>query len=85
MAKQARHRRVAPPTEIHISVKVLAGMFAGLAVLAVAVTVLDAWKPHPLADFLVKVFAQLMLVCVTSIASLLAGQNIERRNREHSD
>jgi len=49
--------------------------------LAVAETAIDAWIHQPLAEFLVKRFADLMLVCVSTIGGLLAGQKIESRKR----
>ncbi len=71
--------------DVQLIIKVIAYIFAGCAVLAVVEAAIDAWVHQPLAEFLVKRFSELMLMCVTSIGSLLAGQGIERRNRKQSD
>src|SRR5258708_28739529 len=54
-------------------------IFAGCAVLAVAECAIDSFLHQPMANFLVKRFTDLMLVCVSTIGGLLAGQKIEGR------
>jgi hypothetical protein len=58
-------------------------IFIVSAFLAGCLTALDAWLHLPLADFLVKKFADIMLACVSAIGGVFAGQQIEsRRHRE---
>lgn len=59
--------------------RILTTIFIVSALLAAMLTGFDAWRPLPLADFLVKKLADIMLVCVSGIGGLLAGQRIERR------
>jgi hypothetical protein len=80
-----RYGRGRTSSDIQLIIKVIAYIFAVCAILAVVEAAVDAWAHQPLAEFLVKRFSELMLVCVTSIGSLLAGQSIERRNRKQSD
>ena len=68
-------------SDFQLVLRVVGWIFAGCAVLAVAETAIDAWIHQPLAEFLVKRFADLMLVCVSTIGGLLAGQKIESRKR----
>jgi hypothetical protein len=51
---------------------VSAGIAGGLAIL-------DAWLHLPLADFLVKKLADIMIACVTACGGVIAGQQIESR------
>lgn len=60
-------------------------IFVVSAVLAAALTTLDAWLHIPLADFLVKKLADIMFACVTAIAGVFAGQQIERRKQNRPD
>lgn len=57
--------------------RVVGYIFAACAFLSVAETAIDAFVHQPMAEFLVKRFADLMLVCVSTIGGLLAGQKIE--------
>jgi hypothetical protein len=66
-------------TDFQLVLRIVGYIFAGCAVLAVAESAIDAWVHQPLAEFLVKRFADLMLVCVSTIGGLLAGQKIEGR------
>jgi len=68
-------------TDFQLVLRVVGYIFAACACLAVAETAIDAWIHQPLAEFLVKRFADLMLVCVSTIGGLLAGQKIESRKR----
>ena len=68
-------------TDFQLVLKIVSGIFLACAVLAVAETAIDSWIHQPLAEFLVKRFADLMLVCVSTIGGLLAGQKIERRKQ----
>jgi hypothetical protein len=68
-------------TDFQLVLKIVGYIFAGCAVLAVTESVIDALVHQPMAEFLVKRFADLMLVCVSTIGGLLAGQKIESRKR----
>ena len=47
-------------------------------VMAVGLATADAYLHLPLADFLVKKLADIMLVCVSTFGGLLAGQKLEK-------
>ena len=68
-------------SDFQLVLRIVSGIFVACAVLAVAETAIDAWVHQPMAEFLVKRFADLMLVCVSTIGGLLAGQKIESRKR----
>jgi len=68
-------------TDFQLVLRVVGYIFAACAVLAVTESVIDAWVHQPMAEFLVKRFADLMLVCVSTIGGLLAGRKIEGRRR----
>lgn len=68
-------------TDFQLVLRVVGYIFAACAVLAVAETAIDALVHQPMAEFLVKRFADLMLVCVSTIGGLLAGQKIESRKK----
>jgi hypothetical protein len=68
-------------TDFQLVLKIVGGIFLACAVLAVIESSIDAWVHQPMAEFLVKRFADLMLVCVSTIGGLLAGQKIENRKR----
>lgn len=57
-------------------------IFVISAVLAGSLTALDAWLHLPLADFLVKKLADVMLACVSAVGGVFAGQTIERRKNK---
>lgn len=58
-------------------------IFIVSAVLAGSLAALDAWLHLPLADFLVKRLADIMLACVSAIGGVFAGQRIEsQRHRQ---
>lgn len=56
-------------------------IFVTSAVLAVVLTSVDAWSHEPLAEYLVKKFGDIMLVCVSTVGGLLAGQKLESDKR----
>jgi hypothetical protein len=64
-------------TDFQLVLRVVGYIFAACAFLAVAETAIDAWVHQPMAEFLVKRFADLMLVCVSTIGGLLAGEDRE--------
>ncbi|SIO24826.1 hypothetical protein SAMN05443247_03130 [Bradyrhizobium erythrophlei] len=68
-------------TDFQLVLSVVGYIFAACAFLAVAETAIDAFVHQPMAEFLVKRFADLMLVCVSTIGGLLAGQKIESRKK----
>jgi hypothetical protein len=68
-------------TDFQLVLRIVSGIFLACAVLAVTETAVDAWLHQPMAEFLVKRFADLMLVCVSTIGGLLAGQKIEGRKK----
>jgi len=68
-------------TDFQLVLRVVGYIFAACAFLAVAETAIDAFVHQPMAEFLVKRFADLMLVCVSTIGGLLAGQKIESRKK----
>jgi hypothetical protein len=57
-------------------------IFIVSAVLAGGLTALDAWLHLPLADFLVKKLADIMLACVSAIGGVFAGQKIESQRHK---
>ena len=58
-------------------------IFIVSALLAGSLAALDAWLHLPLADFLVKRLADIMLACVSAIGGVFAGQRIEsQRHRQ---
>lgn len=67
--------------DFQLVLRVVGYIFGACAFLAVAETAIDAWVHQPMAEFPVKRFADLMLVCVSTIGGLLAGQKIESRKR----
>jgi len=68
-------------TDFQLVLRIVSGIFLACAVLAVTETAVDAWLHQPMAEFLVKRFADLMLVCVSTIGGLLAGQKIDGRKK----
>jgi hypothetical protein len=68
-------------TDFQLVLRVVGYIFAACALLAVAETAIDAFAHQPMAEFLVKRFADLMLVCVSTTGGLLAGQKIESRKK----
>ena len=58
--------------------RIVSTIFVASLVIAACLTALDAWSHLPLADFLVKKLADIMLVCVSGIGGLLAGQKLEK-------
>ena len=61
--------------------RIVSGIFIACAILAAGLTTLDAWLHLPLADFLVKKLADIMLVCVSTIGGLLAGKKLEKNKK----
>jgi hypothetical protein len=57
-------------------------IFIVSAVLAGSLAALDAWLHLPLADFLVKKLADIMLACVSAIGGMFAGQRIESQRHK---
>jgi hypothetical protein len=52
------------------------------AVLSGSLAALDAWLHLPLADFLVKKLADIMLACVSAIGGVFAGLRIESQRHK---
>jgi len=56
-------------------------IFVTCALLAVLVAALDAFYHFPLADYLVKKFGDVLMLCVGAIAGLLAGRHYGLKKR----
>jgi hypothetical protein len=70
-------------TDFQRVLRLLSTIFIVSALLAGCLTAMDAWLHLPLADFLVKKLADIMLACVSAIGGVFAGQKIEsRRHRQ---
>jgi hypothetical protein len=72
-------------SDFQFALKVVAAIFLACAVLAVSVSIVDAWLHLPLADFLVKKFCDIMFVCAGALAGIFQGMQIERRKHKHRD
>jgi hypothetical protein len=72
-------------SDFQLALKVVAGVFLTCAVLAVVESAADAWLHLPLADFLVKKFADIMLVCAGALAGIFTGMKIESRKHQQTD
>jgi hypothetical protein len=68
-------------SDFQLVLRIVSGIFVTCALLAVTETAVDAWVHQPMAEYLVKRFADLMLVCASTIGGLLAGQKIESQKR----
>ena len=61
--------------------RIVSIIFITSVVSAASLTAFDAWLHLPLAEFLVKKLADIMLVCVSTIGGLLAGQKLENQSK----
>ena len=68
-------------SDFQLVLRIVSGIFIACAILAAGLTALDAWLHLPLADFLVKKLADIILVCVSTIGGLLAGQKVEKNKK----
>ena len=72
-------------TDFQRVLRLFSTIFVVSAVVAGGLAILDAWLHLPLADFLVKKLADVMLACVTAIGGVIAGQKIESRKHRQRD
>jgi hypothetical protein len=70
-------------SDFQLALKVVAGVFLTSATLAVAESAADAWLHLPLADFLVKKFADIMLISAGALAGIFTGN--ENRKQKTID
>lgn len=66
-------------TDFQMAMKIFAWMFALCIVGVVAVSALDSWHHITFAETLVRTLCEIMLMCVSGITGLFAGQHLERR------
>jgi len=68
-------------TDFQLVLRTVTIIFLTCAVLAVLVVVLEAFVRVPGAEFLVRKFGDILMLCVGAIVGLLAGHQIKRRHR----
>lgn len=56
----------------------VAAIFFFVATLTVGVSIIDAYHHMPLAEFVVKKFSDILMLCVGALTGLLAGRLLSR-------
>jgi hypothetical protein len=67
--------------DFQLVLRTVSTIFFTCAVLAVVVAGLEAFIQLPHGEYLVKKFGDILMLCVGAIAGLLAGRQLERRER----
>jgi hypothetical protein len=62
--------------DFHLVLRTVVCIFFACALLSVLEAAIDAWFHQPLAEFLVRRFADVMLMAVGAVGGLLAGQRL---------
>lgn len=66
-------------TDFQRVLRIISIIFIASTILAAFLAAFHAVYPSPLIDFLVRRLSDIMLICVSSIGGLVAGQKLERR------
>ncbi|MFK4561864.1 hypothetical protein ABIF94_002463 [Bradyrhizobium ottawaense] len=63
--------------DFRLVLRTVTTIFFACAILSVVEAAVDAWLHQPLAEFLVRRFADVMLMAVGAIGGMLAGQRFD--------
>lgn len=68
-------------TDFRLVLKIVSAIFFACLMLSALLTGLDGLYKVPLADFLVRKLADIMILCVGAFAGLLAGNHIATKTK----